>query len=83
MTEVCVCVCVCVCVSALQPHGLGPTRPLCLWNFPGRKTGVACHFLFQETFLIQGLNPCLLHLLRWQADSLPLEPPDTIEYTSK
>ena len=23
-----------------------------------------------------GLNPCLLHLLHWQAGSLPLEPPE-------
>ena len=26
-------------------------------------------------FPTQGLNPCLLHLLHWQADSLPLTPP--------
>ena len=25
-------------------------------------------------FLTQGLNPCLLHLLHWQVDSLPLVP---------
>ena len=25
----------------------------------------------QETFLTQGLNPCLLHPLLWQEDSLP------------
>ena len=30
-----------------------------------------CHFLFQEIFLTQGLNP---HLLHWQVDSLPLSP---------
>ena len=29
--------------------------------FPGRNTGVGCHFLFQGVFLIQGLNPSLLH----------------------
>ena len=28
-----------------------------------------CHFLLQEIFLTQGLNP---HLLHWQAESLPL-----------
>ena len=32
-------------------------------------------FLLQGTFLIQELNPCLLHLLHWQAGSLPLAPP--------
>ena len=36
---------------------------------PGKNTGVGCHFLLQETFLTQGLKPCLLH---WQADSLAL-----------
>ena len=39
------------------------------WDFPGKNTGVSCHFLLQGIFLTQGLNPCLLH---WQADSLPL-----------
>ena len=29
-------------------------------------------FLFQGMFLTQGSNPCLLHLLYWQEDSLPL-----------
>ena len=27
--------------------------------FPGKNTGVGCHFLLQEIFLIQGLNPGL------------------------
>ena len=31
-----------------------------------------CHFLLQRIFPIQGSNPCLLHLLHWQADSLAL-----------
>ena len=50
--------CVCVCVHAhththavshsvltLWPHGLQPTRLLCPWDFPGKNTGVGCHFL--------------------------------------
>ena len=28
-----------------QPHGLQPTRFLCLWDFPGKSTGVGCHCL--------------------------------------
>ena len=32
---------------------------------------MGCHFLLQEIFLIQGSNPCPLHLLHWYADSLP------------
>ena len=42
-----------------------PDRLLCLWGFPGKNTGVGCHFLLQGIFLTQGLNPCLLH---WQED---------------
>ena len=42
-------------------------RLLCTWDFPGKDTGVGCHFLLQGIFLTQGLNLCLLHC---QADSL-------------
>ena len=31
------------------------------WGFPGKSTGVGCHFLLQEIFPTQGLNPGLLH----------------------
>ena len=41
---------------------------------PDRNTGVGCHFLLQGIFLTQGLNLCLLHLLHWQAGSLPPVP---------
>ena len=30
-------------------------------GFPGKNTGVGCHFLLQGIFLTQGLNPGLLH----------------------
>ena len=40
--------------------------------FPGKNTGAGCHFLLQGIFLTQGLKPCLLHLLHWQAGSLLL-----------
>ena len=45
------------------------------WDFPGKSTGVGCHFLLQGIFLTQGLNPDLLHLLHWLVGSLPLAPP--------
>ena len=32
---------------------------------------VGCYFPLQGSFLTQGSNLCLLHLLYWQADSLP------------
>ena len=41
-------------------------------DFPGKNTGVDCHFLLQGIFWTQGLNPPLLCLLHWQEDSLPL-----------
>ena len=47
--------------DSLQPHGLQPTGFICLWDFPGKDTGVGCHFLLQGIFPIQGLNPDLLH----------------------
>ena len=47
-------------------------RILCLWNSPGKDTGVGYHALLQGIFLIQELNLYLLHLLHWQVDSLPL-----------
>ena len=31
------------------PHGLYPTRLLSPWDFPGKSTGVGCHFLLQWT----------------------------------
>ena len=40
---------------------------------PGNNTGVGCHFLLQGILLTQGLNPCLLCFLQWQACSLPLK----------
>ena len=47
--------------NCLQPHALYTTRFLCPWNFPGKSTGVGCHFLLQRIFPTQGLNPSLLH----------------------
>ena len=40
------------------------TRHLCPWDFPGKNTGVPCHFPLQGIFLTQGSNPCFLHC-RW------------------
>ena len=70
-----------VCVSScawllslvsLLPYRLEPTRLLCPWGFPGKNTGVACHFLLQKIFLTQGSNSCLLCLLHCRQLSLPL-----------
>ena len=45
----------------------------CAQDFPGKNTGVGCHFLLQGIFSTQELNPWLQqHLLHRQVDSLPL-----------
>ena len=51
-----------------------PAGLLCPWDSPGKNTGVDCSALLQGIVLTPGLNPCLLHLLHWQAGSLPLAP---------
>ena len=33
---------------SLWPHGLQPASHLCPWDFPGKNTGVGCHFLLQD-----------------------------------
>ena len=48
------------------------------WNYPGKNTGVGCHFLFQGIFLTQGSNPGLLHcrqILYHLSHCLLSEPP--------
>ena len=76
--------CVCVhsrtqsCLSLCDPVDcslLAHQAPLCQWNFSGKNAGVCCHFLCQGIFQTQGLNLSLLHLLHWQANSLPLALP--------
>ena len=57
--------------DSLWPCGLQPARLLCPWGSPGKNTGLGFHALLQGIFLTQKSNPCLLHLLHWQADSLP------------
>ena len=47
--------CSIVCDS-LQSHGLRLTRLLRPWNFPGKNTGVCCHFLLQGIFPTWRLN---------------------------
>ena len=66
----------CVCAQ-LFPTLCDPmdcTLPGCSVHgiFPGKNTGVDCHFLFQVLFLTQELNLSLQHLLHWHTDSLPL-----------
>ena len=48
-----------VLTDPLWPHGLWPTRLVCPWNFPGKNTGVCCHFPLQGIFPTQALNACI------------------------
>ena len=45
----------CTCAQSyptlLRPHGQGPARLLSSWNFPGKNTGVGCHFLLSANTL--------------------------------
>ena len=45
-----VCVSRSVVSNPLRPQGLQPSRLLCPWDFPGKNTGVGCHFLLQHNF---------------------------------
>ena len=55
---------VCVCVlnrsvrsDSLGPRGLQPARLLCPWEFPGKNTGVGCHFLLHGVLPDPGIKP--------------------------
>ena len=58
--------------NSLGSNRLQPARLLCPLNFPGKNTGVGCHFLLQGLFPVQRYTLHLLCLLHWQVDSLPL-----------
>ena len=48
------------CPTVCDPMDCSPLGS-CPWNFPGKNTGVGCHFLLQRIFLTQGSNRRLLH----------------------
>ena len=52
-----------------KSHSQRSLAGCCPQDFPGRNTGAGCHFPLQGIVHIQRSN---LHLLHWQADSLPL-----------
>ena len=53
---------------------LGAVAHQAPWDSPRKNTGVGCQALLQGIFPTQEMNPCFLHLLHWQAGSLPLAP---------
>ena len=44
------------CLTLCDPYGLKPGKHLCLWDYPGKNTGVGCHFLLQGTTDISTTN---------------------------
>ena len=38
--------------DSLWPYGLEPAWLLCPWDFPGKNTGVGCHFLLQHVHVL-------------------------------
>ena len=58
--------------SSLRPQGLQPATILCPWHFPGKNTGMGCHFLLQGNLSDPGIEPMSPAL---QAGSLPSEQP--------
>ena len=59
--------------NSLQTHGLQPARLHCLWDSPGKNTGVGCHFIPQGIFPIQDQTQAshladgfFKHLRPWQ-----------------
>ena len=59
------------CLTFVTPRTVARQAPPSM-DFPGKDTGVGCHFLLQGIFPTQGWHSRLLH---WQVDSLPLAPP--------
>ena len=54
------------CLTAI-PWTVARLAPLSM-GFPGKNTGVGCHFLLQRIFPTLGSNPHFLFLLHWQTD---------------
>ena len=65
----------------LQPYGPQPTMLLCLWDSPGKNTGVGCHASFRGSSWPRNQTRVSLHLLHWQESSLPLAPPGELNYS--
>ena len=73
--DMCACMLNCfqLCPTLRDPMDHSPQAPLSM-DSPGKNTRVSCHVLLQEIFPTWGSNWHLLHLLHWQAGSLPLMP---------
>ena len=69
-----------LCLNLCDPKDCSPpgSSVLSPWDFPGKDTGVGCHFLLQGIFSTQGSNPGFLHCrqilyrLSYRGSPLPL-----------
>ena len=59
-----VCLVAQLCLTFCNPSYCSPPGSSVHGNFPGKNTGVGCHFLLQGIFLPQGLQLCLLNCRR-------------------
>ena len=48
-----------------QTYGLQPTSLLCLWDSPGKNTGVGCLAFLKRIFLVQRSNSYVSCIGRW------------------
>ena len=60
---------------SMKPHGLQPTWLLCPWDFPGKNTGVGCHFPLPGNLPDPRIQPASPESPALQVDSLPLRHP--------
>ena len=54
--------------DSLRPRELQPTRLLLPWDFPGKSTGVGCHCLLHDEYLLSSY-----YMLGTELDARDLE----------
>ena len=62
----------CLIVSPCNPLDCSPARSSVLGDYPGKNTGVGCHFLLQGIFPNPGIEPASLMSPALEAGSLPI-----------
>ena len=69
------------CLTLCDSMDCSPPGSYVHGDSPGKNTGMGCHALLQGIFPIQRSNLHLLHLLHWQAGSLPSDPSGKLKNT--
>ena len=54
--------------DSLQTHGLQPARLLCPWDFPGKNSGVGCHFLLQNKHANANMISVVYYRREWVSE---------------